>query len=189
MKMILMALLTLSAVNSFAQDTKGMLGVEGLHDVVVPTVWGTPAAGDLIQGMIYFDGTSGALKFIGNSATPVTIGVSSGSSVSTSGSSERIERANISNSGTPTVTSQSGTWIASLTDNAPGDTTINFAPGTFSGTPTCVCNGWDPSAANEGCGVNTNTTPSSSSYRIKTFDTSSGATSDRNFSIICMGPR
>lgn len=99
---------------------------------------------------------------------------------------ERIERATITNSGSPTVGSQSGAWISSLTDNGTGDTTINIAAGVFSSAPTCVCNSHGTTLRI--CTVNTATAPSATAYRVLTTNGSATAV-DENFSITCMGPK
>ena len=98
-----------------------------------------------------------------------------------------IASAFISNSGTPTVTRQDGTWISSLTDNGTGDTTINFSANTFSATPNCVCTDSNGASAGFGCLQDASTAMSSSQVRIQTFNTT--VPTDRDFMIICMGPK
>ncbi len=106
--------------------------------------------------------------------------------VSPSTGPERIVRATITNSGTPTVATQSGSWISSLTDNGgSGDTTINITAGTFSAAPTCTCS---VIIAGTGiCMLDGTTAPTTSLVRIQTT-TTVPADSDMSFHIICMGP-
>lgn len=103
-----------------------------------------------------------------------------GNVTSQSTGSERIERASITNNGTATVASQSGSWVSSATRTAAGFVTVNFAAGTFSSTPTCICQ------SNGGNGeiFSTNSTSASSVVCQNV-----GASTDRPFALICMGPR
>lgn len=117
-----------------------------------------------------------------NQSTPVFVGSVSSNSTA----AERIERAKITNSGTPTISSQSGSWISSLTDNGTGDTTINITSGMFSAAPTCVATGVRSSFA---VPLSFETTISTSAIRVRTFDTSGSGAADLAFEIICMGPR
>ena len=120
--------------------------------------------------------------WVANQRAPTLIGsVTSGST-----NAERIERAKITNSGTPTISSQSGSWISSLTDNGTGDTTINITSGMFSAAPTCVATGVRSSFA---VPLSFETTISTSAIRVRTFDTSGSGAADLAFEIICMGPR
>jgi len=106
--------------------------------------------------------------------------------VSPSNGVERIGRLYVTNSGTPTIASQSGSWISSLTDNATGDTTVNFTAGTFSSAPSCVCQVEEASVSTMMCiptGAST-----TSSIRLKT-NTAAGTALDKNFNLICIGPK
>lgn len=107
-----------------------------------------------------------------------------GSVTSNTSGTERIERARITFSGgTPSVNSQSGTWISSLTDNGTGDTTANIAAGIFSATPACTC-------VVEGDAFCRLESASSTTVRIiiKTVASSPTAT-DSIYDFICMGPK
>ncbi len=98
----------------------------------------------------------------------------------------QIVSARITNSGTPTITSQDGSWISSLTDNAVGDTSVNIASGTFSSAPRCFL------ASSNNCGrlLYFSTDPSTSLARVITANPDSpyGA-SDVNFDIMCIGAK
>lgn len=75
-------------------------------------------------------------------------------------------------------------WIQSGVVNGAGNYTINFAPGIFSGNPTCVT------------GVNTPTVgfamlspPTASGMTVYTYAANGSQVDGINFSIICMGPK
>lgn len=99
---------------------------------------------------------------------------------------ECMERATVTNSGTPSVASQSGAWVSSLTDAGVGLTTFNFAAGTFSGIPSCSC--LTQAGGVRLCGVITSLTPSTTQVRFNTTSTV-GVDTDMDFSVTCMGPR
>lgn len=110
-----------------------------------------------------------------------------GSVTSAALGSERHERIRIANSGTPTITSQSGSWVSSLTDNGTGDVTINIASGIFSDVPTCTCM-VEYTALARFCYINTTTTPSTTAVRFQVAN-DAGSGEDRNIAITCTGPR
>lgn len=89
--------------------------------------------------------------------------------------------------GTPTVNTQSGNWIDSLTDNGTGDTTINFNTGIFSQAPHCVCSAYI--AGNGLCTIANGTPISSSLVRVIIRSAATGSASDQDFFIMCNGPR
>jgi hypothetical protein len=105
--------------------------------------------------------------------------------VSSSSGVERIGRAYIANNGTCTITSQSGNWISSVAHSATGvcDLTITG----FSAAPTCIAMQVDAAASGW---ANLMTGATSTFVKIKNIsDTGTGTvTSDRDFTIICMGP-
>lgn len=113
-----------------------------------------------------------------------TVPILIGSVTSNSSGQERIERATITNSGSPVVSSQSGSWISSLSLLSTGRLTVNFAAGAFSGTPTCSCTGTTAVY----CTVDGASTISSSTMTFFTHN-DLGATANSNIQIICMGPR
>lgn len=101
------------------------------------------------------------------------------------GTSERIERIRVTNSGTPTITSQSGTWVSSITDGGAGVATLNVVSGIFSAAPTCVVSQYG-GGGTALCYVST--TISATSVQIVCYN-SSFALTDRDFMLLCMGPR
>lgn len=100
----------------------------------------------------------------------------------------QVVSAYITNSGTPTVTSQDGSWISSLTDNGAGDMTLNIAAGTFSATPRCVCTAHSAAGAESMCVQDTTTAQSSTAIRIRTA-TSGGTDFDQPLNVICVGAK
>lgn len=98
---------------------------------------------------------------------------------------ERIERATITNSGTPTVSTQSGSWISSITDGGVGIATLNIAAGIFSGPPSCTVSQYG-GGGTALCYVSTTVT--STAATIVCYN-SSFALTDRDFMVMCMGPR
>lgn len=113
--------------------------------------------------------------------TPLLVG----SVTSNSTGIERVERLTFTNAGTPTISTQSGSWVTSLTDNGVGDTTVVVPAGIFSLAPTCTC-----SVANSGgvemCNLLSTTT---TAVRIQTSNSSTGAAADKGVNLICMGQR
>jgi len=101
---------------------------------------------------------------------------------------ERVERASVDTvcSSSPcTISSQSGSWITSITRSGAGRYAINIASGIFSGTPSCQ---WRNKSGGSGrlyeFGSCTSATLCSPA-----FDNSGGAAADADMDIICMGPR
>lgn len=106
-----------------------------------------------------------------------------GSVTSNASNAERIERAYITNSGTPTISSQSGSWITSLTDNGVGLTTFNLSV-PFVTIPSCTAN------AIGGNRVVRFNSMAVGSFQVETITVaSSPADVDSDFMITCMGPR
>lgn len=113
-------------------------------------------------------------------------------SASTSG--ERHERARLNFGGTPSVVSQSGSWISLNTDNGTGDVSWTIAAGIFSGDPSCVCTaGIGTGDANSyECMVNVSVGPSSTFVRLRTRQrNAAGAHADFDATVflMCHGPR
>lgn len=112
-------------------------------------------------------------------------GITFNNSVSSSASyGRKLVSAYITNSGTPTVSSQDGNWISSLTDNGAGDTTINFVSGTFSATPNCV---FEEVNAVGFCRIDT-TTWTSSAIKLQCFNLA-GSANDTSFTVACLGAK
>lgn len=170
---------------SLTADVSGVLPVaNGGHGV------GTLAAHGVIIGNgtsavnVTSAGTSGqVLTSNGASADPTyqTVTV-----VSNNSSGERIERAYIANNGTASITSQSGTWLSSVTRNGAGDVTVNIAGGIFSGTPSVSIIAVDNSARE--ITLSTTTPISSTVFRVLIVNTLF-AGADDDFVVIAMGPR
>lgn len=106
--------------------------------------------------------------------------------VGSSLANQMLNWAYITNSGTPAVSSQSGSWISSVTDNGIGNVFLNIRSGTYSAAPACVCSAVDTNNARN-CQI-ADTATSTSTVKIFTT-TDAGATADVNFMIICMGTR
>lgn len=104
---------------------------------------------------------------------------------SNSGGLERIERASITNSGTPAVSTQSGAWISSVSDTAVGRFTLNIPAGIFSAAPVCVCVSVLNSSGVD-CQVWQATTTTAV---VLSTHNAAGAEADFDTQVICMGPR
>lgn len=105
---------------------------------------------------------------------------------STSSGGVKVVSAFITNSGTPTVTSEDGDWINSLTDNGAGDVTVSFVSGTFLATPNCFVQPQQGAAAANVARAQV-IAISSSFARVQI---SSGASFvDVNFMIFCIGAK
>jgi hypothetical protein len=104
--------------------------------------------------------------------------------VSPSSGIVKVASAFITNTGTPTVTRQDGTWISSLTDNGAGDTTINIAAGVFSSIPNCTCS--VQHSVTRICTIDPTTTPSTTALRVLTASVTP-TLSDEEFHVICVG--
>lgn len=92
----------------------------------------------------------------------------------------------ITNAGTPTISRADGSCISSATDNGTGDTTLNFAAGTFSGAPNCAVT--SETAAGAKCYISSSTAASSSVVRTQCVN-SGEAAADANHTVICIGPK
>jgi len=101
--------------------------------------------------------------------------------------SEHIERASIATSCTSTpctITSQSGSWLTSVSRASAGTYTMNILSGEFSATPTCtVVNG---DGNNVAYGV-IQASATSTSVPFDSYASSSSTLTDSRFNIICMG--
>ncbi|NDC95931.1 hypothetical protein EB077_11550, partial [bacterium] len=106
-----------------------------------------------------------------------------GSVTSNSSGLERLERVKITGGASPSIASQSGSWVSSVSKTGTGDITLNVATGIFSAAPQCSC------ALDAGLGVcRFNPTPTTTAVRIQSYD-STFTLADRDLAIICMGPR
>lgn len=109
--------------------------------------------------------------------------------VSPSSGGVRICSAVITNGGTPAVSHSDGNCVSSLTDNGTGDTTVNFTASTFSSAPSCTCSGVGTSVSGALCLVSSATAPTASLVRVVTAVSSSGAASDKDLHLICVGAK
>lgn len=116
------------------------------------------------------------------------VGLMTGTITSNTSGTERMERLRFTNSGTPTIATQSGSWVTSLTDGGAGITTLVIASGIFSAAPTCVC-----SVSLNGGGLicKIDGTPTATSVQVRTYSEAAGTAtlSDLDANVICMGPR
>jgi len=99
-----------------------------------------------------------------------------------SGGQERVERAKILCQSGATVSSQSGSWVNTVTYNGAGDCTLNLPSGIFSLAPTCSCTSGD--GATRYCSQTTTTATS-----VRFNNIVNAAAGDGTIQIICMGPR
>lgn len=152
-----------------------------------------PAAGSKIslritsvasdEPVLYIDScvisSSDELPFLGASAI---------NAVLSNSTSERIERAYITNNGSScTVSNQSGSWINTTgTRNGNGDCSMSILSGIFSVNPTCTCTGeLDVGVAAYNCNL---VVSSTTAFRVQTY-TIAGTNTDRPINIICYGAR
>jgi hypothetical protein len=109
-----------------------------------------------------------------------------GSVTSQSTGAEHIERAYIANSGSCSITSQSGSWISSVSHPGTGRCTLNFSASEWSAAPSCVVS-QDAGSASVGREAIFSVTPTTSTTEVFTTN-SAPAAADFPFMIICMGP-
>jgi hypothetical protein len=109
-----------------------------------------------------------------------------GSVTSQSTGAEHIERAYIANSGSCSITSQSGSWISSVSHPGTGRCTLNFSASEWSAAPSCVVS-QDAGSAAVGREAVFSVTPTTSTTEVFTTN-SAPAAADFPFMIICMGP-
>lgn len=108
-----------------------------------------------------------------------------GAVTSDSTSLERIERAYITNGGSAAVSTQSGSWISSVSRSSAGIVAITVVTGVFSATPTCTCGVLNANNASI-CSV---TESSATSLTVNTYGVPPASLADMNFKIMCMGSR
>lgn len=106
--------------------------------------------------------------------------------ITSAGTKERVERAKITLSGgTPSITTQSGSWLSSVTDGGVGLPQPQITANTFSAAPVCVCSTAEDNSSGIECSVQSTST---SNVLIRTRN-NSGTLTDETVSLICMGPR
>lgn len=96
----------------------------------------------------------------------------------------RSEYVVISGGTTPTITTQSGSFIGTLTRTSAGLLPMVFT-NSFSGIPSCTCN---VLGTNTGYICSFNPAPSATGFTVLT-QTSGGTPTDTNLNISCVGPR
>jgi hypothetical protein len=92
--------------------------------------------------------------------------------------------ATCTDTGTPAIEQQDGSWLSAINDDGTGDYSLDVVAGTFSVKPNCVCSNSDSNQVN--CNLDSIST-SSIGVNIRRLDT--GAAVDGGFSIICMGTK
>lgn len=97
---------------------------------------------------------------------------------------ERVERADIANNGTATITSQSGSWLSSATETGTGLVTLTVNTGVFSATPACSCT----AVVNGGAQFCVFKSLTSTSIMTQIYS-NAGVLADREFMVLCQGPR
>jgi hypothetical protein len=101
---------------------------------------------------------------------------------------ERVERVTVASvcTSTPcTISSQSGSWVSSVTRASTGNYSVNFVAGEFSATPTCTVYVHNNSNALAVAG----NAPTSSLVGFTSIVSTTAAVVDAAFDVICMGPR
>jgi hypothetical protein len=98
---------------------------------------------------------------------------------------ERIERINITCVASPTLNSQSGSWVSGVVRNSTGSCSLTVNSGIFSAAPTCIAHLLGTGAVLTDKG---GTSPSVTNVKIVGY-AAGGAATDYTADIICMGPR
>lgn len=191
MKYLMFVCLALAGTSVFGLDGQyhlndASLETFGTMDVVAPVVSSESDVSDKQAGMIIYDASANVFKGYKASGSWVALSSGSGSPVSSGAAGQRVERAIISNSGSASITSQSGSWLSSVTRNGTGDIALTIATSVFSSAPTCVCSG-GPSNSNISCSFSGTMTSTSIPSIITRNVASSGSVADANVMIICMG--
>lgn len=151
-------------------------------DFTAPSVSNRASVGSPETGLIVFDNSDSNFYGQDSSGSWKQLNVAGNAALNPNPTGATIASATISFSGgTPSVSSQDGTWITSVTDNGTGDTTLNIASGTFGTAPSCVVTN---------IGSNTEgrlySTPTTAQVRYTSY-TSGGSPQDGDFSAVCVG--
>lgn len=93
------------------------------------------------------------------------------------------ESAFITDTGTCTITSQTGSWIASISTPGTGECNLTFAAGEFSAAPACVL-----TPENGPTSIMSANIPTTTSL-LQTIADASGSATNTSFYVMCMGPR
>ena len=86
-----------------------------------------------------------------------------------------------------TIASESSSWLTNITRNSTGNYNLVIPAGQFSAAPICICNTLTESINAITCDFSSTSTSTSVSFA--TFLTATGAVTDANFNLICMGAR
>jgi hypothetical protein len=97
----------------------------------------------------------------------------------------QLVTAYVTNSGTAAVSRSDGNWLTFSSDNGVGDSTFTMSG--FASAPNCVCTTYIGGARS--CQIDSDTALSSTAIRILTSLTTTGAGSDVDFFLMCVGPR
>jgi hypothetical protein len=116
-------------------------------------------------------------------ATPAPIMVNT--VVSNPSGTEVVERADINCVSGPSISRQSGSWLASISRSGTGTCALVINSGVFSSAPTCVITPVGNSAKQA---TQNGASPTTTGVSMGFFD-GSGAAADSSASVICMGPR
>ncbi len=184
------AILMSSAVaNAEAMYGYGLVN-SASFDFVAPSVSSTSAVSDKQIGMIVFDASTNTFKGLDSSGNwdAMTISGSSPNVTSNSSGQERVERVLIANNGTASISSQSGTWVSSVSRTSTGYVTVTIANGAFTSAPTCVCSSQDGATPGGFCSVENGGTTTTLKYATRNGAGGGGSLADMAAGIICMGP-
>lgn len=160
-------------------------------DSTVPVVAFDADGPKQVGSMFYVIGTG--LKVINPMGEPevISAGGTGGAPVVTSYSGvTSICTGYVTNNGTITVVRSDGDCMtaASPTPSATGLVSLNFATGTFSGTPNCTCSIYHTSPRDI-CGIDS-TGGGISNGNVKVLTTGNNGTDvNRDFMITCIGPK
>ncbi|TXH08958.1 MAG: hypothetical protein E6R04_09695 [Spirochaetes bacterium] len=177
----------LSSCSVFNWSSNGIKGVRLMYE---QSVTGTPDSSNLIMDADANKGQPNGRWTVFPVTAQSPQPLLTGSVTSNSSGLERIERLNVGDgtvcSASPcTISSQSGSWVTSVTRGATGDYTVNIATGIFSAKPACSATTLGSSAPGE-LRVETS---SATSLNIKSCNSGCSGALDNTFSILCMGPR
>lgn len=195
MRIKLIGSFLIASISFIANASESYLGGNQMQltstSFAAPVVYDKTDLTDATIGAIVYEAGSGFFGLT-NSGAPssssswVALGGPSGTASVVSGGTERIERAYITNNGSCSIGSQSGSWVSSVSRPLIGDCTLTLASGVFSANPTCTCAGeLNPGTEKYQCSLQVS---SATSVRVHTA-IGSGSDADRNFYIICMGPQ
>lgn len=98
----------------------------------------------------------------------------------------RIETAKINCDGSSVITTQTGTWLSTISNISSGTCTLTFSAGMFSSAPVCTATMTDTG----GTPLSVDTVLTSSSAQLHFFNTTTGANAAGGDAVImCVGPK